>query len=207
MTVLIGCGALVSEVRAVLAQLEAERAVVEAEVEVHYLPANLHNRPERIVDAINATLEQRVADGKPPADDADIVLGYADCGTGGGLDRWLADHPGAKRLPGAHCYAFLAGAERFERWHDREPGTFYLTDFLAKNFEPLVWQGLGLDAHPELLATYFGNYRRVVLISQSDDDSVRAAGAAAALRLGLAFEHHHVGREPLRESLLELVAR
>ena len=96
-----------------------------------------------------------------------MFVAYADCGTGGALDAFLAEHPGVERLPGAHCYEFFAGSERFAALHDAEPGTFYLTDFLAKHFDALVWQGLGLDRHPTLLPLYFGNYRRVVLLSQS----------------------------------------
>ena len=119
----------------------------------------------------------------PP--DRDVFLAYADCGTGGALDTFLAEHPGIERLPGAHCYEFFAGTERFAALHDAEPGTFYLTDFLAKHFDALVWQGLGLDRHPELLPVYFGNYRRVVLLSQSDDPAVVDAASAAAGRLGL----------------------
>ena len=79
-------------------------------------------------------------------------VAYADCGTGGGLDAMLARHPGVARLPGAHCYEVFAGSALFAELDDAEPGTFFLTDFLARHFEALVWQGLGLDRHPELLA-------------------------------------------------------
>ena len=106
-----------------------------------------------------------------------MFVAYADCGTGGALDALLARHPEATRLPGSHCYEFFSGAELFAALHEAELGTFYLTDFLAKHFEPLVWQGLGLDRHPELRDMYFGNYRRVVLLSQTDDD--RSSPSAA----------------------------
>ena len=104
--------------------------------------------------------------------------------------------PGIARLPGAHCYEFFAGADAFAALHDGEPGTFYLTDFLAKHFDALVWQGLGLDRHPSLRDAYFGNYRRVVLLSQIDDPSVLAAAQDAAARLDLSFEHRHTGLAP-----------
>jgi hypothetical protein len=126
-----------------------------------------------------------------------VFVAYADCGTGGALDAMLTRHPGVARLPGAHCYEVFAGSDLFAELHAAEPGTFFLTDFLARHFDPLVWQGLGLDRHPELLGVYFGNYRRVVLLSQSTDPQVVAAGCAAAERLGLAFEHRHVGRHRL----------
>jgi hypothetical protein len=84
----------------------------------------------------------------------------------------------------------------FAALQDAELGTFYLTDFLAKHFEALMWQGLGLDRHPELLPMYFGHYTRVLLLSQADDPAVVAAAEAAAERLGLRFEHRHVGLAP-----------
>jgi len=183
---IVACAALAGELRAVLGQLG-----IADEVAVTYLPANLHNRPERIVPALDGV-----------AGDTDgLLVGYADCGTGGALDRWLAAHPGATRLPGAHCYEVFAGAELFATLHDAEPGTFYLTDFLARHFDALVWKGLGLDRHPELLTAYFAAYTRVVLLSQGDDPSVGAAAVAAAERLGLRFEHRPVGRGRLATSV------
>ena len=131
-----------------------------------------------------------------------VVVGYADCGTGGGLDRLLAGYPNAARLPGAHCYELFAGSDVFAAMHDADPRTFYLTDFLAKHFEALVWNGLGLDDHPQLRDAYFGNYRRVVLLSQANDPHVVELARAAAQRLGLAFEHHHTGLDRLAEAIV-----
>jgi hypothetical protein len=185
---IVACGALVSELRAVLAQ----RGMTDA-IEVRYLPANLHNRPEGIVPAI----AESIAD----AGDRPVFLAYADCGTGGALDAFLAEHPGVARLPGAHCYEFFAGSEVFARWHDEEPGTFYLTDFLAKHFDALVWSGLGLDRHPELRDAYFGAYQRVLLLTQTNDEAVVDAGRRAAEALGLRFEHHHVGLDRFAGSI------
>jgi hypothetical protein len=186
----IACGALAGELRAVLGGQDLDR-----HVEVRYLPAHLHNRPERIVPAIVPLLDAAERDGRR------VFVAYADCGTGGALDRLLADHPAVARLPGAHCYEVFAGAECFARLHDEEPGTFFLTDFLARHFDALVWQSLGLDRHPELRDTYFGNYRRVVLLTQSDDADVVDAATAAAARLHLAFERHHVGRDGLAAAI------
>jgi hypothetical protein len=179
----IACGALASELRAVLGN----------RMEVRYLPAHLHNRPERIVPAVESLLAE--------ATDRPAFVAYADCGTGGALDAMLARHPGVARLPGAHCYEVFAGSALFNELAAAEPGTFFLTDFLARHFEALVWQGLGLDRHPGLLPMYFGNYRRVVLLSQSEDEAVITAGRAAAGRLGLAFEHRHVGRDQLAAAI------
>src|SRR3954471_9059850 len=178
----IACGALASELRAVL----RAQALADA-VEVTYLPANLHNRPERIVPELEPLLDQAAAQGRS------VFIGYADCGTGGALDTLLERHPEATRLPGDHCYESFSGTQAFEAMHEEELGTFFLTDFLAKHFDALLWQGPGLDRHPELLDLYFGNFTRVVLISQAADESIVARGRQAAERLGLEFEHRHVG--------------
>jgi hypothetical protein len=185
---IIACGALVSELRSVLVA-----SGIEDSVEVKYLPANLHNRPENIapqVEEILASSSMRR-----------IFVAYADCGTGGHLDLVLAKYPKVERLPGAHCYEFFAGTNEFMSAHDEEPGTFYLTDFLAKHFDALVWQGLGLDEHPELRDAYFGNYRRVLLFSQTNNVEIVSAGRLAAQKLGLEFEHRHVGLENFTNSV------
>jgi hypothetical protein len=179
-TLVVACGALVRELRMVLGQLNVADDVV-----VEYLPANLHNRPEQIPARVTELIAAH-------ADVDRVVVGYADCGTGGLLDAAL-EGTAATRLPGSHCYEFFAGTALFEQLHEAELGTFYLTDFLAKHFDALVWQGLGLDRHPKLLSMYFGNYTRVVLLSQTEDPDVTAAGIRAAQQLGLAFEHVHVG--------------
>lgn len=186
----LACGALAAELRAVL----VAGGIVDA-VDVRYLPANLHNRPERIVPQLTELLAELAPDGRP------VLLAYADCGTGGHIDQLIAVHPNVRRLPGAHCYEFFAGSPLFAELHDAEPGTFYLTDFLAKHFDALVWQGLGLDRHPQLRDDYFGNYRRVVLLSQACDDAVTGAARRAAEQLGLAFEHRHVGLTTFSEAV------
>lgn len=193
----IACGALASDLRAVLAQLG-----VADSVDVRYLPAPHHSRPERIVPAMREQLAVD-DDGERP-----IVFGYGDCGTGGHLDALVAElGDRATRLPGDHCYEFFAGSERFRAIQEADPGTFYLTDFLAKHFDALVWGSLGLDRHPELRDLYFGNYTRVVLLSQADDESLIAAGRRAAEMLGLAFEHVHVARQPFADAVAVAVGR
>jgi hypothetical protein len=190
----LACGAVATELRAVLGQLGSE-----GHVEVRYLPANLHNRPERIVPTLEPMLAE--AAGRP------VLVAYADCGTGGALDRLLERHPGVTRLAGAHCYEVYAGSEVFARLHDEEPGTFFLTDFLAKHFDALVWQGLGLDRYPHLRDTYFGHYRRVVLLAQSGDPAVEQAARAAADRLALAYEVRPTGLGPFTQALGAFVRR
>lgn len=187
--VVLACGALVRELRAL-------------GVDAQYLPAPLHNRPGDIPDAVETAIRQNVA--KSAA--AQFILGYGDCGTGGQLDArmsLLRDELGIEieRLPGDHCYSFFMGAEAFRELHDEELGTFFLTDFLARNFEPLVWKGLGLDNHPELRDMYFGNYRRVVYLAQVEDATTEQLARAAAERLGLIFEMRSTGLGPLRVAL------
>jgi hypothetical protein len=187
----LACGALVSELRAVLAADGLADCV-----EVRYLPANLHNRPDRIVPALTELLDELDPTGR-----RDVLIGYADCGTGGGLDALLGERPNLRRLPGDHCYEFFAGGQVFRQLAEAEVGTFYLTDFLAKHFDALVWQGLQLDRHPELLTAYFGNYTRLLLLSQTERDDVLVAARDAAARLGLRFEHRHVGLAPFNDAV------
>jgi hypothetical protein len=186
----IACGALTTDLRAALSASGLTDAV-----EVRYLPAALHNRPDRIVGEIRPHLEAAVRAERP------TFVAYADCGTGGGLDALLADHPEVQRLPGAHCYEFFAGTDVFNALHEQEMGTFYVTDFLAKHFDALIWSGLGLDRAPQLRDIYFGNYRRVVLLAQTDDESITERARRAAERLELDFERVFVGRSGLREPI------
>ncbi len=177
----IGCGALAREL------VELTRRAGLPAVDLACLPGALHNRPERIPGAVAARIRRARADGYDR-----IFVAYADCGTGGLLDRVLEDE-GVARLEGAHCYEIYAGRAAFAALSDAEPGTFYLTDFLVRNFDRLVVRGLGLDRHPELLSMYFGNYRRVVYLAQTDDVDLATRAEAAAARLGLAFERRLTG--------------
>ncbi len=196
----MACGALVRELRAVIDTNGWN------ELDATYLPAPLHNRPEQIVPRV---LDAVAAAGP---DVTRVIIGYADCGTGGRLDAAVAELRSqgltVDRLPGDHCYELFAGSPSFRRLHDEELGTLFLTDYLARHFDLIVWQGLGLDDHPELLPAYFGNYRRVVLLTQSTDpatvDDLVGFGRAAAERLGLDFEHHPVGLEPFAASVTEV---
>jgi len=185
----IGCGALGREL------VELTRRAGLPTMDLTCLPASLHNRPERIPGAVAARIRRARAEGYDQ-----IFVAYADCGTGGRLDRVL-EAEGVARLEGAHCYEIYAGRAAFAALAAEEPGTFYLTDFLARSFEALVVRGLGLDRHPELLPLYFGNYRRLVYLAQTDDPARTAAAEAAARRLGLAFERRFTGRGELDPAL------
>jgi len=185
---LLACGALAQELLA-LKRLGGWDCV-----SIECLPALLHNTPREIPEAVRAKLEQV----KGRYDE--IFVAYADCGTGGRLDAVL-DEYGIERLPGAHCYEFFAGAERFAEIHEVEIGTFYLTDFMVRQFDAIVIRGLGLDRHPELRSVYFGNYRRVVYLAQTDDPELAAKARRCAERLGLEFEICFTGLEPFNRIL------
>ena len=185
----IGCGALAVELVAL-----TRRAGL-PEVELTCLPASLHNRPERIPAAVRARIRRARAEGYDR-----LFVAYADCGTGGLLSRVLEEE-GVARLEGAHCYEVYAGRAAFAALADEEPGTFYLTDFLVRNFERLVVRGLGLDRHPELLPVYFGNYRRLVFLAQTEDAALSARAEGAAARLGLPLERRYVGLGDLARSV------
>ena len=105
----------------------------------------------------------------------------------------MLEQHGVERLPGAHCYGFLAGNDAWDAMQEDEPATFYLTDFLARHFEALVVRGLKLDVHPQLLPMMFGNYRRLVYLAQTDDPALHDRAVAAAAFLGLAFEQRRTG--------------
>jgi hypothetical protein len=179
-TLLIACGALARET---LAVVEASGL---SHLDVTCVSALLHNHPERIPEAVRAKIREH------RERYARILVLYGDCGTGGELDRVLAEE-GVERIAGPHCYAFYAGQEVFDALADAEPGTFYLTDFLVRQFDTLVIEGLGLDRHPELLPLYFGNYRRLVYLAQTEDAGLQEQARAAAERLGLAYEHRFTG--------------
>ncbi len=183
-TLIIACGALARELVSVV------RASGFAHLDIVCLPASLHNRPERIAPAVRAKIEaarQRYRR---------ILCLYGDCGTGGELDRVLVEE-GVERIEGAHCYAFFAGLQTFDALMDEEPGTFFLTDYLARHFDRLVIQGLGLDRHPELLPVYFGNYRRVLYLVQVPDEDLDRKARAAAARLGLTYGTRFTGFGPI----------
>jgi hypothetical protein len=192
-TLLIACGALAREIAAL------KRANGWTSVDVRCLPAQLHNRPERIAPAVRAEIQasrERYAH---------MFVVYADCGTRGTLDEVLKQE-GVERLPGAHCYEFLSTAQVFAQLSEAEPGTFYLTDFLLRHFERLVIRPLGLDRHPQLAAEYFRNYRKLVYLAQAQRAGAIEQAQRIADSFGFTFEYRFTGYGELGTRLATLVA-
>jgi hypothetical protein len=179
-TLVIACGALARELVAVKALNRLDH------LDITCLPAIWHNRPEKITPGVR----RKIRANRAKYDE--ILCLYGDCGTGGELDRMLAEE-GVERIAGEHCYAFYAGLDAFAALHEAELGTFYLTDYLVRHFDRLIINGLGLDRFPQLRDAYFGHYRRVVYLAQIEDAGLQARALAAAERLGLAYEYRRTG--------------
>ncbi|MBS0254703.1 MAG: DUF1638 domain-containing protein [Proteobacteria bacterium] len=186
----LACGAIANEIIALREQL----GIADETMVLHCLPAELHNRPGQIAPRVDAFLsEHRHKYSR-------VLLGYGDCGTGGALDKVLARHE-AERLPHMHCYEFFAGTPRFTRIAEAEVGSYFVTDFLVRHFDKLVWEGCGLDKRPEMLETFFGNYRDLVYLAQTDNPALEDKAREAAARLGLNYVYHKVGYGDLAEAI------
>ncbi len=185
----IACGAIAREILA-LTQINGLD-----HIDLHCLPAIYHSYPQKIAPA----LEEAIADARARGFEK-IFIGYADCGTGGDIDR-ICEREGVERLSGPHCYSFFTGNEAFAA-RDDDITSFFLTDFLARQFEAFVIVPLGLDRHPELREMYFGNYRKVVYLSQEEDPALQAKAKEAAAYLGLDYEYRYTGYGDLARELL-----
>ncbi|MBJ6370715.1 DUF1638 domain-containing protein [Sedimentitalea arenosa] len=184
---LIACGALVREI------LDLKERNAWTHIDLTCLPAILHNHPDRITAAVEAAIA------KHNASYDDIFVVYADCGTGGQLQAACA-RLGVRMVEGPHCYAFYEGLDRFAD-HEDEITAFYLTDFLARQFDAFVWTPLGLDRHPELREAYFGHYEKLVYLAQTDDPALTERARRCADKLGLAFERRRTGYGDLATTL------
>jgi hypothetical protein len=184
------CGALGREVTAIARKHGWD-------VSFHGVDAQAHMRPERIAPLVERKLIELI-----PQTDRIIVV-YGDCGSGGALDEVLRRY-NVPRLTGPHCYAWYGG-ESFNVLMDEEPGTFFLTDFLLRSFDGLVWKGLGLDRFPQLKADYFANYKRLVYLAQRDDDELIERAREVSARLNLPLDVRHTGYGDLEAQLVALM--
>ncbi|MDP5308378.1 DUF1638 domain-containing protein [Paracoccus spongiarum] len=187
----LACGALARELLAI------RDANGWRHVDLHCLPADLHLRPERIPDAVEAAV-RRHRGGYDR-----IIVVYADCGTGG-LLKACCDRLGVQMIPGPHCYAFFDGIEPHAARAETEFTAFYLTDFLVRQFDAFVWQAMGLDRHPQLRDAYFAHYRQLIYLAQTEDPALDAKAEAAARRLGLAYQRRATGYGDLPGILSQL---
>ena len=191
----VACGAIAREVLAVI-DLNGWTHVT-----LQCLPGKLHNTPREIAGQGGREARGGRGVGSVRRD----VRGVRRLRHRPGRSTTCVTAHGVDRLPGDHCYGFFAGVDAFAAMHEDNPFTFYLTDFLCRHFDRLVVQGLKLDVHPELLPMYFGNYRRLVYLSQTDDPALVERARAAAAFLGLAFEHRPSGYGDLQPSLERFV--
>jgi hypothetical protein len=186
----IACGAIAREILAV------SRINSLDHIDLHCLPAIYHAYPQKIAPELEKAIASARAEGFEK-----IFIGYADCGTGGDIDKICA-REGIERLSGPHCYSFFSGNEEFASRADDDVTSFYLTDFLARQFEAFVVQPLGLDRHPELKDMYFGNYRKLVYLSQEEDEALQEKARKAADYLGLEYEYRFTAYGDLAKELL-----
>jgi hypothetical protein len=186
----IACGALAREIGDIVATSRLDH------VELTCLPAIWHNRPEKIAPGVRALIRENRERFQR------IAVAYAECGTQGALDK-VCEEEGVVRIEGPHCYAFYSGNAAFAERADDDVDAFFLTDFLARLFESFVIEPLGLDRYPELRDEYFGNYRRLVFLAQTDDAALEAKARAAAERLGLKFEMRRTGMGDLASFLVK----
>jgi len=178
----LGCGALVHDIMAML-KLNPSLA---NQIDVQCLPAKLHNTPQLIAGEVDKALASRADNYQQ------IFVAYGDCGTAGALDAVLEKY-NAERISGAHCYEFFTGSEGFNELIEEELGSFFLTDYLVRNFDRLVIQGLGLDRYPELFDSYFKHYTRMIYLAQTDDLELQTLAQQHAKSFGMQYEYRFTG--------------
>ena len=191
---IIACGALANELVALKSLNDWQHFNIDC------VPAKYHSTPHLITDAVREKITNI-----RKQNDGEILIAYGECGTQGELDKLIEENINnddkISRLPGAHCYQFFAGQQEFEDLHEAEIGTFYLTDFLTQHFETYVWKMLGLDRKPELLEMYFGNYKKLVYLAQTENPELTAKAKIGAERIGLAFERIFTGYGEMQTEL------
>lgn len=190
----IACGMIAREVLAVKELNGLDR------LELTCLPAELHYYPDRIAPLMDKAISDARAEGY-----MHIFAGYADCGTGGMLDRVLERH-GVERVAGPHCFAFYQTNAVFDAVGEDDMTSFYMTDFLCRQFDAFFMKPLGLDRHPELIKDFFGNYEKLIYLAQTNDPALDRVAEDAAKMLGLAYERRFTGYGDLAPTLREAAA-
>jgi hypothetical protein len=185
----IACGAIAREILAVSRQQGLNH------IDLNCLPAIWHAYPQKIVPGLEAAVAEARQNGFER-----IFFAYADCGTGGEIDR-LCEREGIARIEGPHCYSFFSGNEAFKDKADDDLLSFFLTDFLARQFRAFVIEPLGLDRHPELKPMYFGNYKKLIYLSQEEDEELQHKAREAADYLGLEYEYRFTGYGDLTSAI------
>lgn len=189
---IIACGMIAREVMAVNKQLGFDH------IDLKCLPASYHHHPEHIAPEMDKAITHARDEGFEH-----IFVGYADCGTGGELDKICEKH-GVKRIEGPHCFSFYMGNKAFEEADGEHLTTFFITDFLARHFETFMKRPLGLDKHPELLEMYFSNYTKALYLAQTQDEELQANAKAAADFLGLEYEYRYTGYGDLSDAIMNI---
>ena len=184
----IACGALAKEITTLIDINQWSH------LRVQCVPARIHNTPEQIPDAVRSLIH------KARDKYAHIYIAFADCGTGGLLDTVISEEK-VERLPGAHCYEFFAGSEAFREMSEDALGTFYLTDFLARHFDRIIIEELGIAKHPELRDMYFGNYTKLIYLAQTDNPELIQMAQDAASKLNLEYEYRRTDYGDLEKGL------
>lgn len=190
-TLLIACGALAREIVDLIERNNWRH------LDVICLPAKLHHAPKLIAEAVRSKLQDNRAKYEK------IYVLYGDCGTGGELDQVLAEEGNVERIPGPHCFSFLAGNEAFAATSEDDLTTFFLTDYFCRHFEKFVWQAIGLDRRADMVQFVFGNYRKLVYLAQTRDVHLETSARQIAARLGLEYEYRFVGYGDLETFMAE----
>ncbi|QND53553.1 DUF1638 domain-containing protein [Phyllobacterium sp. 628] len=190
----IACGMIAREILAIREQFGLDH------IELKCLPAVYHHHPEKIAPSVDRAIVRAKAQGIKR-----IFVGYADCGTGGLLDRVCEKH-GVERIEGPHCFSFYVGNDAFASKWDDDMTSFFMTDFLARHFEAFMVKPLGLDRHPELRDMYFGNYTKMIYLAQTDNPRLSANAERAAEFLGLAYERRFTAYGDLVPALTQAAA-
>ncbi|MBT6009596.1 MAG: DUF1638 domain-containing protein [Rhodobacterales bacterium] len=185
---IIACGALAREI------IDLIKINNWHHMDLTCLPAKYHLYPEKITTAVELAVKKHTSNYK------NIFIAYADCGTGGLLEK-KCNELGVKMIKGPHCYSFFEGNDKFTQNAEDEISAFYLTDFLVNQFDAFVWKPMGLDKHPELIDVYFGNYTKLVYQAQTKNNQLEQKAYEISKKMNLPLERRYTGYGDLETAL------